>query len=78
LPGWLNENYVEEIASEYATYSLMIPAWNSPELNNALEDLRLCLAFGPQQPFGASTYYEDRGKLGLPDDRLLYRMCQEL
>ena len=68
---WLRESYGEAIASEYATYSLVIPIWNSTDLNDALEDLRLilCLAFGPEQSFGATDYYEAREKLGLPDGR---------
>ena len=68
---WLRENYGVEIASQYTTYSLVIPMWNSPDLNNALEDLRLrlCFAFGPEQSFGTTDYYEAREKLGLPDDR---------
>ena len=68
---WLRENYGEAIASEYTTYSLLIPMWNSPDLNDALEDfkLELCLSFGPEQSFGTTDYYEVREKLGLPDDR---------
>jgi hypothetical protein len=68
---WLRENYGEEIASEYTTYSLAIPMWNSLHLNDALEDLKLelYLSFGPERSFGAADYYEARGKLGLPDDR---------
>ena len=68
---WLRENYGEEIASEYATYSLVIPMWNSADLNDALEDLKfeLYLYFGPGQSFGATNYYEARDKLGLPVDR---------
>ena len=68
---WLRENYGDAIASEYMTYSLVIPMWNSPDLNNALEDLKLelCLSFGPEQSFGATDYYEAKEKLGLPDDR---------
>jgi len=77
----LCENYGEEIASEYTTYSLMIPAWTG--FNNALGDLRLrlCLAFGPQQSAGISDYYEVRGELGLlglpaPNvTRTLSRLC---
>lgn len=70
---WLRENYGEAIASEYTTYSLVIPMWNSPDLNDALEYLRLMLrlAFGPEQPFGTTDYYEAREKLGLSDDRTL-------
>ena len=69
---WLRENYGEEIASEYTTYSLVIPMWNPAELNDALEDLRLelCLAFGPKQSFGNTDYYEAREKLGLLNDRI--------
>ena len=68
---WLRKNYGESIASEYSTYSLVIPTGNSPELNHALKDLKLKLrlAFGPEQSFGATDYYEAREKLGLPDDR---------
>jgi len=68
---WLRENYGEAIASEYTTYSLVIPMCNSPGLNDALEDLKLelCLSFGPEQSFGATDYYEAREELGLPDDR---------
>ena len=68
---WLLENYGEAIASEYTTYSLVITMWNSTDLNDALEDLKLelCLSFGPEQSFGATNYYEAREKLGLPDDR---------
>ena len=66
---WLRENYGEAIVSEYTTYSLVIPMWNSPDLNDALEDLKLelCLSFGPEQSFGTTDYYEAREKLGLPD-----------
>ena len=68
---WLRENYGEAIASEYTTYSLVIPMWNPADLNDALEDLRLelCLAFGPEQSFGSTDYCEAREKLQLPDDR---------
>ena len=69
---WLRENYGEAIASEYMTYSLVVPMWNSPDFNDALEDLRLtlCLAFGPEQSFGNTDYYEAREKLGLLNDRI--------
>ena len=68
---WLRKNCGEEIASEYTTYSLVIPVWNSLVLNNALEDLRLelCLSFGPEQSFGSTDYYEAREKLGLIDGK---------
>jgi hypothetical protein len=64
---WLRENYGEEIASEYTTYSLVIPMWNPADLNEALEDLRLelCLVFGPDQSFESTDYYEARERLGL-------------
>jgi len=66
---WLDENYGEEIASQYTTYSLVIPQWNSADLNDALDHLRLmlCRAFGPEQSFGSTDYYEAREELGLPD-----------
>jgi len=68
---WIRENYGEVMASEYTTYSLVVTMWNSTDLNDELEDLRLelCLSFGPEQSFGATDYYEAREKLGLPDDR---------
>lgn len=68
---WLQENYGQEITSEYTRYSLVVPTWNSVELNDALQDLKLmlCLAFGPEQSFGSTDYYEAREKLGLSDDR---------
>ena len=69
---WLRENYGEAIASEYTTYSLVIPIWNTLELNDALETLRwvLCLAFGSEESFGTTDYHEAREKLSLPDDRI--------
>jgi hypothetical protein len=68
---WLRENYGEATASEYTRYSLVIPMWNSLELNDALEDLKLelCLSFGPEQSFGTTDYHEARQKLGLPENR---------
>jgi len=68
---WLCEHYGEEIASKYTTYSLVIPMWDSADLNDALKDLRLMLrlAFGSEQSFGITDYYAAREKLGLPDDR---------
>jgi hypothetical protein len=64
---WLRKNYNEEIASKYTTYSLVLPMWNSDDLNNALEDLKLelYLSFGPGQSFGTTDYCEAREKLGL-------------
>ena len=60
--GWLRENCGEAIASEYTM-------WNSADLDDALEDLRLelCLSFGPEQSFGTTDYYQAREKRGLPD-----------
>jgi hypothetical protein len=68
---WLRENYGEEIASEYTTYSLLFPMWNSVDLNEALENLRLelHLSFGPGQSFGNTDYCEAREKLKLPNCR---------
>ena len=70
--GWLSGNYREELASEYKSYSLVIPMWNTLELNDALEILRqvLCLTFGSEEPFGTTDYHEARRKLSLPDDRI--------
>ena len=64
---WLGENYGEGIASQYTIYSLLVPQWNADDLNNALEKLRATLssAFGPEQSFGWTDYYEARAKLGL-------------
>ncbi len=68
---WLSENYGEEIASQYTSHSLVIPARNTLELNDALENLRqiLCLVFGPDESFGTTDYHEAREELGLPDGR---------
>lgn len=67
---WLHENYSHEVAARYTSRSLVIPAWNSAVLNNALENLKriLCLAFGPDESFGSIDYHQAREKLGLPDD----------
>jgi hypothetical protein len=67
---WLRQKYGEAVVSEYTTYSLVIPMWNSSDLNDALENIKLelCLSFGPEQSFGATDYYEAREKLGLHDD----------
>ena len=68
---WLREHYDNKLASEYTTYSLVIPTCNSPELNGALEDLRkeLRSAFGPKQSFENTDYHEARKRLGLSDKR---------
>ena len=68
---WLKENYGEELAMEYGYYSLVIPTWNTSELNEALETLMqvLRIAFGPDESFGTVDYYEVRRKLKLSDDR---------
>jgi hypothetical protein len=70
--GWLGDNYEEEVASEYSAYSLVIPTWNPPDLNDALETLRqvLCKAFGPDQSFGTTDYHEARRKLQLHEERV--------
>lgn len=69
---WLRANYGEEIASEYRSDSLVIPMWNTPELNGASATFRevLCIAFGPDESFGATGYNEARRKLGLPNDEI--------
>ena len=69
---WLSQNYREELASEYKSYSPVIPMWNTLELNDALETLRqvLCLAFGSEESFGTTDYHEARRKLSLPNDRI--------
>ncbi len=68
---WLEENYGEELATKYRPYSLVIPMWNTPELNEALEDLlqELRIAFGPDKSFGTTDYYKVRRKLKLLDGR---------
>ena len=70
--GWLSDNYGEEIACEYSAYSLVIPMWDPPDLNDALETLRrvLCMAFGPDQTFGTTDYHEARTKLRLHEERV--------
>ena len=68
---WLYQNYGETIASEYTSHSLLIPDFNSTDLNSALEELRqtLSLIFGAEQWFARTDYYDARERLGLPDDR---------
>jgi hypothetical protein len=67
---WLSENYGEETASKYGPCSLVISFWNDSELNDALETLRqvLCIAFGPDESFATTSYFEARRKLGLCED----------
>jgi hypothetical protein len=67
---WLSENYGKEVASEYRSYSLVMPLWNPPALNKALDTLRqvLLIAFGPGESFATVDYHEARRKLTLPDD----------
>ena len=69
--GWLHDNCGYELVSDYAIYSLMIPIWNCPQLNDTLEDLKLelCLSFGPEQSLRATDYYQDREKLKLTKDK---------
>ena len=66
---WLKANYGEELAMKYGHYSLLIPMWNTSELNEALETLMqvLHIAFGPDESFGAVDYYDVRKKLKLSD-----------
>jgi hypothetical protein len=67
---WLRQNYGERVASEYTSHSFLIPAFNSNDLNGALEELRqtLYLSFGPEQSFGSTDYYEAGERLGLGGD----------
>jgi hypothetical protein len=69
---WLNDNYGEELARKYMTYTLVVPMWNPPDLNDALETLRqvLCIAFSADESFGTTYYHEARRKLQLLDDRV--------
>jgi hypothetical protein len=64
---WLDENYGEEIASQYTTYSLVIPQWNSADLNDALDHLRLmlCRAFGPEQSFREHRLLRGQRRAGI-------------
>jgi hypothetical protein len=66
---WLRENYGERIASQYTPYSLLVPRWNADDLNDALDKLigALSFAFGPEQSFRGTDYYEARAKLELAD-----------
>ena len=68
---WLEENYGEELAMKYGSYSLPISMWNTLEFNEALEILMqvLSLVFGPDESFGTVDYYEVRRKLRLSEDR---------
>ena len=67
---WLTENYSEEMASKYRAYSVVIPMWNAPDLNQALETLMevLCIAFGPEESFGTADYHEARRRLRLREE----------
>ena len=69
---WLRQNCGDEIAWEYRSYSLVIPMWNTPDLNNGLETLRqvLCITFGPDESFATTDYHEARKRLGLPEDSI--------
>jgi len=69
---WLYENYGKAMASEYESHSLLIPDFNSTDLDCALEELRqrLYFIFGPEQSFGRTDYYEARERLGLSHDRI--------
>jgi len=69
---WLEGNCATGIAVQYKNHSLVIPIWNSPELNNCLETLRqaLSIAFNPDKSLGSIEHSEARRKLGLPMNRL--------
>ena len=68
---WLVGNYGDEIASEYMVYSLVIPSFNSKQLNDALEELRLtlCDIYGQEQSFGSTDYQDARDRLELAGKR---------
>lgn len=68
---WLRVNYGDAMASQYTVYSLLMPMWNSPDLNNALEKLKRDLGFffGLERTFADTDYHEARLKLGLSDER---------
>lgn len=68
---WLAKNNPREIADQYETQSLLIPAINPPELNDAIDDMlqRLSRHFGAEETFISTDYYEARSALALPDDR---------
>jgi hypothetical protein len=68
---WLAENRPPEIADQYETNSLLTPATNPPELNDAIDDMlgRLSRHFGAGESFMSTDYHEARAALGLPDDR---------
>jgi hypothetical protein len=55
---WLKENYGEELATKYRPYFLVIPMWDTSELNEALETLMQVshIAFGPDESFGTVDY----------------------
>jgi len=67
---WLSENRGERIAHQYTPYALLIPRWNPPELNQALDSFKhsLSVAFGPDESFGTTGYREARRQLGLSQD----------
>lgn len=67
---WLKENRGPEMARQYTVYALLVPRWNSPELNEALDTLRLslCIACGPDESFGDTDYRDARRRLGLPEE----------
>ncbi|MDD5038148.1 MAG: hypothetical protein PHN78_02380 [Dehalococcoidales bacterium] len=69
--SWLRENYGEAVALGYTAYPLVIPMWNSPELNDVIKDLQLEPDLSPlsRATLLSCDYYEARVKLGLPHDR---------
>ena len=64
---WLSENSGEAVAHQYTSHALLIPRWNPPELNEALDTFRLtlCIAFGPDESFETTDYGEARRRLRL-------------
>ena len=66
---WLRDNYGERMAVRYRSNSLVIPMWNPPALNDALEELKvvLSIAFGSGESFGSIDYHQARRRLGLSE-----------
>lgn len=68
---WLAQHRPPEIADQYETNSLLTPATNPAELNDAIDDMleRLSRHFGAGESFMSTDYHEARAALALPDDR---------
>ncbi len=72
---WLNENYVEEITSEYTTYSLMIPA--GTDLYDAREEI-YALPLVPSSPSEPVTTLKLKESRDCPTRGFMHRKCREL